>query len=82
MFYFQISRPIFFNRLRVINSFVTHRKQRTFIDSPLEKNNGYSRVCGDCTEFCEFMPGEEKSYHVNHFITTCFDAKKEGKKEN
>lgn len=34
---------------------------------------GYSRVCGDCVDFCKWMPGETKEYHVNSYITTCFD---------
>ncbi len=43
-----------------------------FEGSPMSAS-GYSRVCGDCTDFCSWMPGESNEYYVNSYITTCFD---------
>lgn len=50
-------------------------KEVVFGSTPY-KNLGYSRVCGDCFEYCESWPGEEKDYYVNDYITTCFNARK------
>ena len=50
-------------------------QERIFEGTPLS-HYGYSRVCGDCTEYCAFAPGEESEHVVNDFITTCFDHRK------
>ncbi len=44
------------------------------------KKSGYSRVCGDCIDFCSWMPGETNEYYVNSYITTCFDVARLKKK--
>ena len=39
-------------------------------------------MCGDCTEYCKWMPGEEHEYPVNKRITTCYDRSKGNYKDH